>query len=328
MKKELLQFFQKIIKLWQSRNKEFKNMKIGSIFFLLFGVMCSLLSYFLVNENVLITSITKQIFQYFALLMFCIAINFYMFYLYVYNKINWLKNYAPYFLTPLVMILIVSLVIAIPAIILLGILSRILEFRARKIDNLINFMIYLVITIIVVGVLIYPTYILAYIISRLLENLLVIKYNWNLDMYPVGLFLFISLIKLEIDSFFRGLLFLKQKQMFKSMNRSLKLKESNLNKNISSLNVDIKVHIQSKNDLLKSEKDKLEHEMDYDITYLKNTLRKLELGILILSFVMVALKILPNELLEHLNKYQSDTINVLTVYTLIMLYLDKRKEWK
>lgn len=72
----------------------------------------------------------------------------------------------------------------------------------------------------------------------------------------------------------------------------------------------------------------MKHEISYDITYLKNTLRKVELAILILSFVMVALKILPKELLEYLNKYQSDTINVLIVYTLIMLYLDKRKEWK
>nr|WP_312578925.1 hypothetical protein [Sedimentibacter sp.] len=136
------------------------------------------------------------------------------------------------------------------------------------------------------------------------------------------------MLKLEVDAFYRGLLFIKQKKLYKSINKRLKKIENNLDKNISLLNFDIKTHIKNKSDILKSEEDKLKHEISYDITYLKNTLRKVELAILILSFIMVALKILPKELLEYLNEYQSDTINVLTVYTLIMLYLDKRKEWK
>lgn len=328
MKNEFKQFFQKVIKLWQSSNREYKNMKIGGILFFIFGAICLLLSYILVNENDLITSIAKYTFLYFALLMFCVAIDFLMIYVYVYNNISHFKRGAQYFLVPLIILLVATLVIGIPFIVLLGVISKILDFRAKKMDNLINFMLYAVITIIVISVFIYPDYILAYIVSKLLEALLVIKCNINLDVYSVGLFIFISLLKLEVDAFYRGLLFIKQKKLYKSINKRLKTIENNLDRNISLLNFDIKTHIQNKSDILKSEEDKLKHEISYDITYLKNTLRKVELAILILSFVMVALKILPKELLEYLNKYQSDTINVLTVYTLIMLYLDKRKEWK
>ncbi|MBC8589672.1 hypothetical protein [Wansuia hejianensis] len=101
-----------------------------------------------------------------------------------------------------------------------------------------------------------------------------------------------------------------------------------LDKNISYSNFDIKNHIQKKSDTLKIEEDKLKDEISYDITYLKNTLRKVQLAILILFFVVIVLEIMPKELLRDFETYKSDTINVLTIYTLIMLYLDKRKEWK
>ncbi|MCW6077814.1 hypothetical protein [Clostridium sporogenes] len=197
----------------------------------------------MVNENALITSIAKYTFLYFALLMFCVAIDFLMIYVYVYNNINHFKRGAQYFLVPLIILLVATLVIGIPFIVLLGVISKILDFRAKKMDNLINFMLYSVITIIVISVFIYPDYILAYIVSKLLEALLVIKCNLNLDVYSVGLFIFISLLKLEVDAFYRGLLFIKQKKLYKSINKRLKTIENNLDKNISLLNFDIKTHM-------------------------------------------------------------------------------------
>lgn len=328
MKNEIKQLYIKVIKLWQSNNQEYKNMQIGGVLFLIFGAICLILSYFLVNANAIMTSIVKYTFLYFAILQFCVAIDFFMFYFYVYNNIKRFKRGAKYFLIPLIILLVSTLIIGIPFIVLLGVISKILDFRAKKMDNLINFMMYSVITVIVISIFIYPDYILAYFISKLLEVLLVIKCNLNLDVYSVGLFIFISLLKLEVDAFYRGLLFIKQKKLYKSINKRLKTIENNLNISISSSNFDIKTHMKNKSDTLKIEEDKLKHEISYDITYLKNTLRKVELAILILFFVMVALKIVPRELLGYLDKYQSDTINVLTVYTLIMLYLDKRKEWK
>nr|WP_312578924.1 hypothetical protein [Sedimentibacter sp.] len=161
MKNELKQFFQKVIKLWQSSNREYKNMKIGGMLFFVFGAIC----------------IAKYTYLYFALLMFCVAIDFLMIYVYVYNNISHFKRGAQYFLVPLIILLVATLVIGIPCIVLLGVISKILDFRAKKMDNLINFMLYSVITIIVISVFIYPNYILAYIVSKLLEALLVIKCN-------------------------------------------------------------------------------------------------------------------------------------------------------
>jgi len=325
---QIRQFFNKTIKLWQSNNREYENTKIGGVLFLGLGVVFLLLSYFLVNENVLITDITKYTMLYFAIFVFCVAMDSFMIYFYIYNNLKLIERNAKYFLTLLIILLIVTLVIGIPFIVLLGIINKILDFRAKKIDNLMNFMLYSVITLIVIIVFIYPDYILAYFVSNLLEDLLMINFNFSIGGYPVRLFIFISLLKLEVDAFYSGLLFIKQKNLYKSINKRLKTLGNNLNKNISSSDFDLKTYIQNKSETLKVAEDKMKHEISYDITYLKNTLRKVELAVLILLFIIVVLKILPKEWLGYLNEYQSDTINVLTVYTLIMLYLDKRKEWK
>lgn len=328
MKKVIKEFLQKTIKLWQSNNREYENVKIGGILFFGFGFVFLVLSYFMVNENILITNIAKYTFLYFAILVFCVAIDFFLIYFYVYNDLNHFKRSAKYFLVPLIILLTATLIIGIPFIVILGIISKILNFRAKKMDNLISFMLYSVITVIVISVFIYPDYILAYFISNYTKYILLIKCNFNIGVYPVGLFIFISLLKLEVNTFFYGLLFINQNIQDKSIKKRLKAIENKFDKNISYSDFDIKAHVQNKSEILKVAKDKMKYEISYDVTYLKNTLRKVELALLILFFIIVVLKILPKESLEYLDKYQSDTINVLTIYTLIMLYLDKRKEWK
>lgn len=56
-----------------------------------------------------------------------------------------------------------------------------------------------------------------------------------------------------------------------------------------------------------------------------NSIKRVWLLILIIFFIAAVFNILPVEGNECAN---SDIINVLTIYTLILLYLDKRKEWK
>ncbi|MBC8589673.1 hypothetical protein [Wansuia hejianensis] len=212
MKNRIKQLLKKGTELWQSSNQKYKNMKIGGMLFSIFGAICLFLSYVLMNESLIITSIAKYTFRYFALFMFCVAINFFVIYFYVYNNIKIFKSYAKYFLIPLIMLSVVTLIVGIPFTILSGVIAKILGFRAKKMDNLMSFIFYLLITIIVIGVFIYPNYILAYSISKFLENLFTIKYNLNLGVYSMGLFIFISLLKLEVDAFYRGLLFIKQRK--------------------------------------------------------------------------------------------------------------------
>ena len=72
----------------------------------------------------------------------------------------------------------------------------------------------------------------------------------------------------------------------------------------------------------------LQKELDYDMSYLENTLKRVQLEILIILFIITVFKVVPLNLLDDLNSYQGDIINVLTIYTLIMLYMDKSREWK
>lgn len=328
MKNEIKKILTKVINLWQSNNQEYKNMKIGGVVFLIFGTISLFLSHFCVDTHVLITNMVKYTFLYLAILMFCMAIDSLIFYFYVYNNISHFKRGSKYFLTSIIILLILTLIIGIPFMILAGIIIKFLDFRAKKIDNLKSLMFYLLFTIFVICACLYPSYVLAYKISILLEGILKIKFNFNLDTYSLGLFIFISLLKLEVDAFYRTLLFIKQKKLYKSINMRLKVLEKDVDKTTNFSNYDIKAHIENKSDILNTEKNRIKKEISYDITYLRNSLRRIELAILIICFVMIALKIVPKDSLDFLNEYQGDTINVLTIYTLIMLYFDKRKEWK
>lgn len=65
-----------------------------------------------------------------------------------------------------------------------------------------------------------------------------------------------------------------------------------------------------------------------DIRYLKNSSKKLQLIVLIFIFFVAIFEIFPSQSVDFIYKAKEDIINVATVYTLIILYMDKRKEWK
>ena len=61
----------------------------------------------------------------------------------------------------------------------------------------------------------------------------------------------------------------------------------------------------------------------YDLEYQKKTIWKFQLVCLIILFLIATF--IPDLLFKD---HQGDAINVITIFTLIMLYVDKRKEWR
>lgn len=329
MIREIICLLQKAVKLWQSKNVDDKYLKFGVILFAIMGVVCLLLSYLLHSGNIILDTIAEYTFLYSAIMTFFISVDCLIYYFYTYNSFRHFQKVAKYLLfSVIIFLLALTLIIGIPGIIALGIIGKIIDFRAKKIDNLINFLLYFVISLIIIYILSYPNYLFAFFFSNWLVYLLGLKLSLNLDVYCISLFMFLYLFKLQIDTFFRGLLFIRQKKSYKTIVKNLETAQTILDNNIDPSTFDIQTHKQAKDEILRSKENKLKKNLNFDLTYIKNTLRKVELAILILLFVMVSLRIAPIESLEYLNKHQSDTINILTIYTLIMLYSDKRKEWK
>lgn len=87
---------------------------------------------------------------------------------------------------------------------------------------------------------------------------------------------------------------------------------------------DIKAFSDNKQKEINEQKNIWEEEMRRDIFYIKSSLWKVELMVLIIIFLVSTF--FPNFIFE--GQYQSDLINVVTVFTLFILYWDKRALWK
>ena len=69
--------------------------------------------------------------------------------------------------------------------------------------------------------------------------------------------------------------------------------------------------------------EKQKDSLRYDLEYQKKTIWKFQLVCLIILFFIATF--IPDWLFMG---HQGDAINVITIFTLIMLYIDKRKEWR
>ena len=86
---------------------------------------------------------------------------------------------------------------------------------------------------------------------------------------------------------------------------------------------DIFKYIDEKNKDIKQYEEKQKDSLRYDLEYQKKTIWKFQLVCLIILFFIATFS--PDWLFMG---HQGDAINVITTFTLIMLYIDKRKEWR
>ena len=148
------------------------------------------------------------------------------------------------------------------------------------------------------------------------------QYNYNIIKYPLELFLILCIFKLEMDV--TNMIILKVMNHFGISKIKRKVGERQKNKTYDYLiKDDISKYIDEKNNDIKQYEEKQKDSLRYDLEYQKKTIWKFQLVCLIILFFIATF--IPDWLFMG---HQGDAINVITIFTLIMLYIDKRKEWR
>lgn len=235
---------------------------------------------------------------------------------YVNNSIRRIKKAAKIVLPVIIFISSVVFILSIVFLLSVFLIAKILELRAKKIDNWINFMMILLILLGVSFILLYPNLSISLYFIKNISLYLYDKWKLYIDTFSPILFTIITLLIGEcylIAAFLIWILKCKQKRVEK------RIVEYTENK--------IRQCTDGKIDDLSEYMKKIQQSSNQDILYIKNSIKRIWLIILIATFIVTTFKVCPIDYICDLQEHQSDIINVLTVYTLILLYNDKRKEW-
>ena len=235
----------------------------------------------------------KWTYWYLGIAFLDLAITAAISYLYVYGKDQRNTKTAFFSKTAYKCLLAISFVICIPLICFLKITKCVLEYRAKSLERLENWFIILAIDLSVIMVLCYYDLLGAEFLAEAIANGITNQCGYEIMSTPISIFLTLLIIKLEMDAV--NWLILKIMSHY-GMIKAKKISE----------------------DKAEQEKKKIMDDADYQ----KKTLWKFQLACLIILFAMEA--ITPDFLFAE----QTDAMNVITMFTLIMLYLDKRKSWK
>ena len=266
--------------------------------------------------------IDRVIFRYLIIAFAFLATLSFTSYFYIYSKKKTSKRFTSIVIVLYKLFLTICVVICIPIIIFLKITEIILSYRAKKLDNLENWLIILVIDLFVIMAL---CYIDILSVQRVTESIIYFvknQYNYNIIKYPLELFLILCLFKLEMDV--TNMIILKVMNHFGISKIKRKVGERQKNKTYDYLiKDDISKYIDEKNNDIKQYEEKQKDSLRYDLEYQKKTIWKFQLVCLIILFFIATF--IPDWLFMG---HQGDAINVITIFTLIMLYIDKRKEWR
>ena len=309
---------EKINNLYQSQNKN-----MGGKGLLLMALIFAVLSCYFFIPNIFSEGvIDRVIFRYLIIAFAFLATLSFTSYFYIYSKKKTSKRFTSIVIVLYKLFLTICVVICIPIIIFLKITEIILSYRAKKLDNLENWLIILVIDLFVIMAL---CYIDILSVQRVTESIIYFvknQYNYNIIKYPLELFLILCLFKLEMDV--TNMIILKVMNHFGISKIKRKVGERQKNKTYDYLiKDDISKYIDEKNNDIKQYEEKQKDSLRYDLEYQKKTIWKFQLVCLIILFFIATF--IPDWLFMG---HQGDAINVITIFTLIMLYIDKRKEWR
>ena len=309
---------EKINNLYQSQNKN-----MGGKALLWMALIFAVLSCYFFIPNIFSEGvIDRVIFRYLIIAFAFLATLSFTSYFYIYSKKKTSKRFTSIVIVLYKLFLTICVVICIPIIIFLKITEIILSYRAKKLDNLENWLIILVIDLFVIMAL---CYIDILSVQRVTESIIYFvknQYNYNIIKYPLELFLILCLFKLEMDV--TNMIILKVMNHFGISKIKRKVGERQKNKTYDYLiKDDISKYIDEKNNDIKQYEEKQKDSLRYDLEYQKKTIWKFQLVCLIILFFIATF--IPDWLFMG---HQGDAINVITIFTLIMLYIDKRKEWR
>ena len=301
----------KINKLWQSKDENFKDTKIGGIYIFLLSALPLIIIIFLSDNNLdCIRNTGIKMFKYLAFIFAYLSIVLVITHYYVNNNMKLYKWIICIIKLVYKIILGVFIICAIPLLVGLKIIEVILKFRAKKIDNLINFCTILFFDFILL--------VFFWIISLLIANALslkiidiFLKFNIKLNMNFMFLMCLFLIMKFELDMFSKIIITIMKKVKEKKTKKKME-KLGNRN-DISHIDITKEVHV----DIIKAQED-----LEYDLNYYKKSIWKLQLASLIIIFFLAMASV------DLFNGLNSEVKDVCTLITLGMLYLDKRKEWK
>lgn len=309
---------EKINDLYQSQKKD-----MGGTGLLWMALIFAILSGFFFVPNVFSKGVIDRVtFGYLIVAFAFLATLSLVSYFYIYSKKKISKGFAGIIIVLYKLFLIVCVVVCIPIIIFLKITEIILNYRARKLDNLENWFIILVIDLFVIMAFCYIDIWGAEKITKYTAYIIKNKYDYNIVEYSLELFLILCLFKVEVDA--ANILILKVMNHFGISKIKKKVSKRQKDKAYDFLiKNDITKYIDEKNKDIRQYEENQKDSLRYDLEYQKKTIWKFQLVCLIILFLIATF--IPDLLFKD---HQGDAINVITIFTLIMLYVDKRKEWR
>lgn len=309
---------EKINELYQSQKKD-----MGGSGLLWIALVFAILGcFFFVPNNFSDGVFAKVTFGYLIVAFVFLAVLSFASYFYIYSKKKLSKRIAGIVIFLYKIFLILCFVVCIPIIIFLKITEKILSYRAKKLDNLENWLIILVIDLFVIMALCYIDIWSAEKITGFIAYFIKTQYGYDIIMYPSELFIILCLFKVEMDA--ANIIILKIMNRFgiSKIKKKVSKRQKEKANDFLSQN-DISKYIDEKNKDIRQYEKSQEDSLKYDLEYQKKTIWKFQLVCLIILFLIATF--IPDFLFKD---HQGDAINVITIFTLIMLYVDKRKEWR
>lgn len=252
-----------------------------------------------------VVEIEKALYVYVIGVTLFLVIIILMTSLYIYNKCNLSKNIEEMLHIVFCLIVCFFCVWCIPLIIVFFLLEKVAEQRAKKLDNLLAAILLIYVDLIIILIL-HP------LTCRLVDQIIIcINSIGNLVGFVINreamiLFSALSLWVIEVNCF-----------NFIILHFWNKYERYNINKKYKS---DYKIYYNQrgpeKTELKEDKRQKIK-DLKYKIKYLKYTAWSAQLFALIVWFGCEI----------FIQNDSSNTINVLTMFTLIMLYYDKREAW-
>lgn len=146
------------------------------------------------------------------------------------------------------------------------------------------------------------------------------EYGRDIRLIPLQLFLLLGTFKLEMDLIEYIILRISKKRELIKIEKEKSQKEEDYKSSFVP-GEDIREFSDKKNRYIKKWEDEQRNNIEDDLNYQQQSLWKCQL--ICLMFIFADITFSPGKLY----KYQGDIVNVVTWFTLLMLYLDKRREW-
>lgn len=302
----------KIESMWQSKNTSYdsRSLIILSISFAILSV-CSF--YSLNNYS---NMIIKLILIYFLIAFADISVISLYTLFYIHNIFN--AKYVSFLKTFYKGFLIISFALLVPIFIIMKMVEMLIGFRAKKIDNIEIVLFVFIIDMVILLMTINENVFLSNYFASQVEKLLNYFINIEIKKNTLIFFFILCIFKIEMDVINTIIFNNIEKKRHKKIKRDIYLTEKNIINNSQS-NIDIQKFINDKNAKIESIKEKKEIELRHDVKYYKDSFSYLQLLAIIILFVFVVFS-------KDVNIFpikQEEIINVITVFTLIILYYDK-----